>query len=215
MDLEIFTVATEETPGFRCLMRSLDACGFAPSVLGLGLPVLGLCWKFKQFIYAARASAAATVLFADGYDTICLEPAPLVLEKFRALGHPIVFSFEHQARPEFYLALNSGLIIADRLALVGMFPNALLDELFPNHFNDQLQLQLLWSWHPDRFRLDTESRLFYSQCPLAPDLVLSDGRFVNPRTGLAPSFVHGPGRASLRNVCEGLPFLQPQPSTSI
>jgi|SRR5437016_2713392 len=90
--------------------------------------------------------------------------------------------------------------MARRDYALDIMTDALLADFFPDHFNDQFQIQALYSWHPDWFKLDKESRLFYTQNPLAADLVARNARLVNPLTGIAPSFVHAPNNSDLTNV---------------
>jgi hypothetical protein len=183
---EIFTVATERNEGFARFSASLTAFGVQPTVRGTGETFYGYAWRFKKLVSAVRASSSTTILFADSYDTLCLASPLLALERFQLLGHPIVFSFEPQRQPEPYLALNAGLMIADRAAFLDVFTERLVEELFPDHFNDQLQLQALLSWQSDLFRLDVDSQIFFTSLAGAP---------VPPSR--TPIFVHAPYGDSL------------------
>jgi hypothetical protein len=185
-DLEIFTVATERNAGFERFYSSVARFGVRPKVCGIGEFFHGYAWRFKRLIAAARESVAEVVLFADAFDSVAIEDPTVAVGRFSALGHPIVFSFEPQRQPEPYLALNAGLMIADRGALLELFTDRVLDELFPDHFNDQLQLQAMLSWQPDLFRVDVESQIFYTSISGAP---------FSP--GPKPVFVHGPYGSSL------------------
>ncbi len=157
---------------------------------------------------AAHASQANVLIHTDAYDCVCLQPLGELLEKFQALKHPIVFSFEGHHQPEYWLALNSGLVVAHREAFLDVFALDGLEECFPDHFNDQNQIQMLYSWHPEWFSLDTDSRLFYTQTPRVPPLVQRGGSLVNPLTGTKPSFVHGPHNSDLSNVDEWIASLK-------
>jgi hypothetical protein len=77
---------------------------------------------------------------------------------------------------------------------------ATLEELFPDHFNDMYQIQSLYSWKPEAFKLDRESVLFHTAGPRQAVLETRNGKLVNPETGKAPSFVHGPNRWDLSQV---------------
>src|SRR6266704_18597 len=119
MTVELFTVATHPTPGLARLQKSSARVGVAMTILGEREPEYwGHGWKWKTFIRAAKLSSADTIIHCDGYDSVCLEPLAAILRKFESLRHPVVFSFEPQAQPEFWLALNSGLLIADRRTLL-------------------------------------------------------------------------------------------------
>jgi hypothetical protein len=186
LSIEVFTVATERNDGFLRFSSSLARFGVVPILRGVGEFFHGYGWRFKKLVSAVRNSLADVVLFADAFDTVCLESPSLALERFAALQHPIVFSFEPQPPPERYLGLNAGLMIAERAAFLDVFTDRVLEELFPDHFNDQIQLQALLSWQPDLFRLDTSSQIFFTSL-----------RGESYRIGTAPVFVHAPYGGSL------------------
>ena len=125
---------------------------------------------------------------------------PDLSTKFASLAHPIVFSYEPQSQPEPWLALNPGLMMADRNALLAVFDDGTLDGLFPDHFNDLYQIQSLYSWKPDAFKVDTQGVLFHTVGPRSPDLVIKNNLLENPNTGKSPSFVHGPNNWDLSKV---------------
>jgi hypothetical protein len=201
MTAELFTVATQVTPGLTRFQASLTKFGTSISVLGASEPEYwGMGWRWKTFIRAAQASAADVVIHCDAYDTLCLERLDSVLAKFASMAQPIVFSYEPQAQPEFWLGLNPGLMMAQREALLAVFDDRTLEELFPDHFNDMYQLQSLYSWKPAAFTLDKASVVFHTVAPRSPELVVQNSRLVNAATGQAPSFVHGPAQADLSGV---------------
>jgi hypothetical protein len=201
MSVELFTVATQPTPGLTRLQSSLSKFNVPITILGQGeREYWGHGWRWKTFIRAARASTADTVIHCDGYDSVCLDSLPNLLAKFASLSHPVVFSFEPQAQPEPWLVLNSGLMMADRNALLAVFNEGTLEALFPDHFNDLYQIQSLYSWKPDAFKVDTQGVLFHTLGPRSPELVVQNGRLANPDTGKSPSFAHGPGNWDLSKV---------------
>jgi hypothetical protein len=190
LSLEISSVATEQNEGFVRFSASLAAFGVQPTVRGTGEVFHGYAWRFKQLVSAVRASTADLILFADAYDTLCLANPLLALPTFQSFGHPIVFSFEPQRQPEPYLALNAGLMMANRSAFLDVFTDAVLEQLFPDHFNDQLQLQAMLSWQPDLFRLDVNSHLFFTSLSGAPIPPSRTPIFVHaPYGGPLPNFV--------------------------
>jgi hypothetical protein len=190
--VQIFTVATERNAGLDRFSASLTRFAAQPVVCGRGEFFHGYAWRFKKLVAAVREATADVVVFADAYDSVCLEDPALALERFAALGHPIVFSFEAQKQPEPYLGLNAGLMIAERAGFLDVFTDKLLEELFPDHFNDQIQLQTMLSWVPDLFRLDIHSEIFFTSL---------NGRAFAPSA--KPVFVHGPYGGSLE-------WLEPQ-----
>jgi hypothetical protein len=186
LSIEVFTVATERNEGFLRFSSSLARFAVVPNLSGVGEFFHGYGWRFKKLVSSVRTSLAEVILFADAFDTVCLEPPLLALERFAALQHPIVFSFEPQSQPEPYLGLNAGLMIAEKTAFLDVFNDRVLDELFPDHFNDQIQLQALLSWQPDLFRLDVASQIFFTSL-----------RGASYPVGATPVFVHAPYGGSL------------------
>ncbi len=201
MSTELFTVATKPTQGLARLQASLTKFGVPVTVLGQSEPqFLGLGWKWKAFVRGAKASSADTVAFCDGYDTICVDSLQDMTAKFASLAHPIVFSYEPHGQPEPWLSLNPGLMMADRNALLEEFNDELLEELIPDHFNDMYQIQSLYSWKPDTFKVDRDGVLFHTIGPRSPELVVKNNRLENLDTGKSPAFVHGPGNWDLSKV---------------
>ena len=87
--------------------------------------------------------------------------------------------------------------MADRRTLLGVFDDGTLESLFPDHFNDMYQIQSMYSWKPDAFRLDREGILFHTVSSRSPQLIIKDNRPTNPDTGRSPSFVHAPQNGDL------------------
>ena len=201
MTAELFTVATKVTSGLERLQMSLAKFEVPMTILGQGeAEFWGYGWRWKTFIRALNDSASDTVVHCDAYDTMCLEPLDSLLAKFATFSHPIVFGYEAQDQPEFWLGLNPGLMMADRKALLDVFDDKTLEELFPNHFNDMYQLQSLYSWYPSTFTLDRQGTMFHTLSPRSPELVVQDNKLINPATGLAPSFIHAPYGRDLAKV---------------
>lgn len=210
MSTELFTVVTRATPGLARLRASLDKFGLPITVLGTGeAEYWGHGWKWKTFIRAARASTADLVVHCDAYDSLCLTPLSELQAKFASLSHPIVFSYEPQAQPEFWLGLNSGLMMAERAALLKVFHERCLEEFFPDHFNDQYQIQAMYSWQPEAFKLDRDGILFHTLGPRSTNLTVRNNRLFNAATGAAPSFVHAPSGWDLSDVEQALATVNP------
>jgi len=201
MTTEVFTVATQATEGLTRLQTSLSKFGVPITILGQGEQQFwGLGWKWKTLIRAARASSVDTVLFCDAYDSMCLDSLTSIANKFASLGHKILFSYESQSQPEYWLGLNCGLVMADRKTILGLFDERTIDDFMPNHFIDQDLIQSLYARSPDAFALDTEGRLFHTVGARSVELVEKDNQLVNPITGYAPSFVHAPYGRDLSKI---------------
>jgi hypothetical protein len=201
MSAELFSVATQSTPGLARLQTSLSKFAVPITILGQGeREYWGHGWRWKTFVRAAKASTADIVIHCDAYDSMCLSSLSDLLAKFASLAHPVVFSYEPQSQPEPWLAINPGLMMADRNALLAVFDDGTLEGLFPDHFNDLYQIQSLYSWKPNAFKVDTQGVLFHTLGPRSPDLVVNNNRLENPNTGKSPSFVHGPNNWDLSKV---------------
>ena len=201
MSAELFTVATQSTPGLTRLQLSLSKFAVPITVLGQGeREYWGHGWRWKTFIRAAKTSTADIVIHCDAYDSLCLSSLADLTAKFASLSHPIVFSHEPQSQPEPWLALNPGLMMANRQALLAEFNDETLEALFPDHFNDLYQIQSLYGWKPNAFKVDTQGVLFHTLGPRSTALVVQNNRLVNPATGQSPAFVHGPNRWDLSSV---------------
>src|ERR1044072_3922573 len=122
MATELFTVATKPDPGLTRLQASLTKFSVPLTVLGQNeAEYWGHCWRWKTVIRAARESSADIVMHCDGYDVMCLDSLSSVESKFASLNHPIVFGYEPQVQPEFWLGLQTGIMIAERDALIEVF----------------------------------------------------------------------------------------------
>lgn len=201
MRIDAFTIATSPTAGLSRLTGSLAKVGFPVTLLGENEPTFrGYGWKWKTFVHAARRSVADTVMYFDGYDSVCMGPEAELPDKITELRHPIVFGNAPHVQPEWWLSLDAGLVVANREALVTVFHEKLLEEMFQDHVNDQEQLQSLFCWDRSVFALDLMGLVFHTICPRSPELVPRNNRLVNPETGRAPTFVHAPRNGDLSKV---------------
>jgi len=205
MRVDLLTVATARTAGLDRLEFSLRRFGHRLRAVGFGEYFHGFGWRLKRLVRAIGESTADVIIHLDAYDTVCLEPLPVALEAFRLMGKPVLASFEPAPQPEYWLTLNPGMIIGYRDALLAVFTDTVLDALFPDHFNDMYQMQLLWANDQSLFAVDSGERIFFTQSALNPHRLERRGKLlVNPRTSSMPAFVHAPNGASLDNVEEWL-----------
>lgn len=203
MKAELFTIATEPTAGLARLQKSLAAFGVPITLLGQGNYYAGHCWRWKTFISAARSSQADVVIHCDAYDSICLATLDEMLNRFASLAHPIVFSCWPSFGPGLSRVLNPGLMMAQRETLVSVFNDELFDTFFPDHFNDETQINSLHGWNPGQFKADEEEQLFHIAGPGSAALMESNGRLVNA-SGVSPCFVHGPNRWDISDTADWL-----------
>lgn len=170
---EVVTVATHPHghDGFRLFSESCTRHGITPRVIEIGSEWRGFGWRFKSVIRHLRSIDAEFVLHSDSYDAIALAPLAIAEEKFKALAHPWVFSWQIDPldRPEEYLHLCAGLWMGRRDYILDTISDAWINEFFPDHFNDEYQLQAMLSWSPGMFKLDAGNTLFSSTMDLTPE----------------------------------------------
>jgi hypothetical protein len=168
--IEVVTVATEPHGGFQLFADSCATHGIQPHVIEQGSEWRGFAWRFKAVIRYLRTLQSEFVLHSDCFDAIALAPLEVAQAKFDALGHPWVFSWQPDllGRPEPFLNLCAGLWMGRREYILDTITDAWMDEIFPDHFNDEFQLQLMLALSPGLFALDAGSTLFYSSPDLNP-----------------------------------------------
>jgi len=69
------------------------------------------------------------------------------------------------------------------------------------------QIQSLYSWKPNSFKVDTQGVLFHTLGPRSPELGATNNRLENPNTGKSPAFLHGPNNWNLSNIEQWLAAL--------
>ncbi|XP_023245180.1 procollagen-lysine,2-oxoglutarate 5-dioxygenase 1-like [Copidosoma floridanum] len=154
-DALVFTVATNETEGFRRFARSTEVHGFRDQLRVLGL---GQAWRggdvkryagggqkvnlFREALEEYKDDADKVVLFTDSYDVIFLAGLDDVVRKFKEWdgGARVVFSAEEYCWPDAKLAseypevkrgkryLNSGGIIGYANDLYGILNSAEIED---------------------------------------------------------------------------------------
>lgn len=131
-DILVFTVATEETDGFRRYLDSAKEFNINPTVLGFGetwkggeiTTKPGGGWKvklLKEALQSHRDDKDKIIIFTDGYDVIFANDLDHILKKFDKIDAKVLFSAEPYCWPDKTLAakypevkdgnryLNSGL----------------------------------------------------------------------------------------------------------
>ncbi|XP_076756253.1 procollagen lysyl hydroxylase isoform X2 [Xylocopa sonorina] len=117
-DVLVFTVATNETDGYKRFLRSVDVNGFRDNlrVLGLGKPWLGGDnvktsvgggYKINLLIKALenyKNEDERIVIFTDSYDVLYLSGLAGIVNKFKSMNARILFSAEGSCWPDKSLA---------------------------------------------------------------------------------------------------------------
>ena len=208
MNTEFLTVASEFTNGLQRLIRSLQAHGIRPTVLGLDQPYLGNFHKLYHVLdYVNSNSGLGTIVFADAYDVVAAGTLEEIVETYRQFNSPIVFSAERYCWPDLlmvdsypatdtpYRFLCSGLWVGEADAIRQLFIAA-LDLLRPSRLDDQHLLSLLYTSGYQPFTLDTGAELFQSLNDAESDVVWRDGRMHNLVTGSTPLLFHANGKSN-------------------
>lgn len=131
----VYTVATDETDGFRRYLDSANEFNITPIVLGFGEEWKGGLinkqpgggWKINLLKETLKNlkddDNNRIVLFTDGYDVIFLNNLNKIVETFKNMKHNVLFSAETYCWPDTQLAskypprddgkryLNSGMFI--------------------------------------------------------------------------------------------------------
>jgi hypothetical protein len=207
-DLIHITYASRECYHLHRLLTSAAHWGISVQVLGMNEPWEG----FLQKLAAVRRFLAGLpgdrmVLFTDAYDTIYLQPGPVMERQFHTFDRPVVFSAEmsfhapgnetiaarYPPSPTIYRYLNSGGFIGFAAPLAKVLARILAD---PQTDDDQSLLSRYFLDHPDEIALDYRSELFVntSNRQYDEDLECREGRLYNRQTGTWPCILHTPGK---------------------
>ncbi|XP_017885394.2 procollagen-lysine,2-oxoglutarate 5-dioxygenase, partial [Ceratina calcarata] len=225
-DVLVFTVATNETDGYRRYLRSVNVYGFRDNlnVLGMGKPWLGGNVKLyvgggykvnllKKALEPYKDDDQRIVLFTDSYDVIYLAGLPEIIQKFKSMNARVLFAAEGSCWPDKSLAskyppangakryLNSGGFIgyaSDIYALLTHTP-------IKDKEDDQLFYTLLYLDETMRDRhkikLDHKSDIFQNLYGAVADVELKfesgKASLVNTVYKTEPLILHGNGHSKL------------------
>uniref|UniRef100_A0A0C9QUP7 PLOD1 protein n=1 Tax=Fopius arisanus TaxID=64838 RepID=A0A0C9QUP7_9HYME len=115
-DILVFTVASNQTDGFKRYLRSAKVQGFEGKirVLGVGQPWKGGNMKsvggaykinlLKRALKEFKDDTQRIILMTDGYDVIFLAPLEAIISRFKLFGARILFSAEGFCWPNKSLA---------------------------------------------------------------------------------------------------------------
>ncbi|EDW19270.1 procollagen-lysine,2-oxoglutarate 5-dioxygenase [Drosophila mojavensis] len=223
--IKVFTVATEQTDGYRRYIRSAQVYDIEVTTLGLGeewqggdMKGLGGGYKInllRKAVEELKDAEDTIILFTDSYDVVFTAPLTEILEKFKESGAKVLFSAEKYCWPDKSLAdsypavgakesryLNSG-------AFIGYAPQVveLLKEEIEDTGDDQLYYTKIFLDEAKRaklnIKLDTQSRLFQSlngaqnDVKLEVDLDSNQGVLQNIDFLTTPAIIHGNGPSKI------------------
>lgn len=172
----VYTVATEETDGFRRYLESAKEFNINPTVLGFGETWKGGeirikpggGWKVKLLKEALRThqdQKDKIVLFTDGYDVIFVKNMDYIIQKFEKSGAKVLFSAEPYCWPDKNLAskypeveggnryLNSGLYMGYVPEILKVLEREELKD------DDDDQLYFTNAYLDEKFREEVNMRL--------------------------------------------------------
>ncbi|KAI4501102.1 hypothetical protein M0802_003905 [Mischocyttarus mexicanus] len=225
-DVLIFTVATNETDGFKRYIRSTEVYGFRDYVRVLGL---GKEWKggnvktsrgggykvnlLKDALKDYRTDKKRIVIFTDSYDVIFLAQISEIIEKFKETEARILFSAEGYCWPDQNLSskypqvvkgkryLNSGGFMGYAFDVFEILNTATIkdledDQLF--YTNVYLDEKLR---EKHKIKLDHKSEIFQNLHGAVADVELifkeQEAHLQNTVYKTAPLIVHGNGYSKL------------------
>ncbi|XP_033224283.1 procollagen-lysine,2-oxoglutarate 5-dioxygenase isoform X1 [Belonocnema kinseyi] len=221
-DVVVFTVATNDTDGFRRYVRSARVNGFDDKLKVLGF---GEVWKggnvrkyaggghkvnlFKKALEEYKDDTEKIIIFTDSYDLVFLSDLDTILEKFKEFDSRILFSAESNCWPDKSLAskypsvargkrfLNSGGIIGFATDLYSILSYREIedsddDQLFFTHIYLDPELR-----EKHKIKLDHKSEIFQNLYGAVADVELrfkgNDAYLQNTAYNTVPLVVHGNG----------------------
>lgn len=226
--MKFVSIATRSSPRLVLLKSSCAHNGIDLEILGEGEPYPGNGTKIKLLCdYLERLAPDEVVLYLDAYDTVFLAGSEEIEEKFRALGHPVVFSAEQNCSvngsawlrfdawrryPRFrkpYRYINAGSLIGEAKPMLEALRRA---NIPPAAKSDQSLLHLFFVANPDVFSLDDRHTIFTCTAGRTglemDDYAVEGDRLRNRITGTLPCVLHCPGKNyyGLERLTAKLPF---------
>ncbi|KAG7212693.1 hypothetical protein KM043_012970 [Ampulex compressa] len=224
-DVLIFTVASNETDGFKMFLRSAEVYGMRNNLHVLGL---GEAWKggnmqyagggykvnlLKQALEKYKDDKERIVIVTDSYDVIFLNELEEIVDRFLASGARVLFSSETTCWPDRSLAskyppvargkryLNSGGFIgylSDVYSIVSLVE--LKDEDDDQLFYTKVYLdEEIRTRH--KIKLDHKSEIFQCLYGAVADVELrfkgEDAYLQNTAYNTVPLILHGNGHSKI------------------
>ncbi|KAH6934059.1 hypothetical protein HPB50_019801 [Hyalomma asiaticum] len=225
--LVIFTVASDETDGFKRFARSAKIYGLQPKILGMHEEWLGgdmakgmgggyKVRLLKKALEDYKDAVATLIMFVDSYDVIFTAGEDEILRKFYKFNSNVVFSAEGFCWPDRSLAeaypkssgerfLNSGGFIGYAPQLYSIVSSSDLeddadDQLFYTKVYLNEDLRRKWG-----IKLDHKAEIFQNLNGAVGDVELlgldSEPYLHNSAYGTTPLVIHGngPSKVTLNN----------------
>lgn len=211
-ELVTLTTASTVSRNMPEFLESSRRHGLSPIVMGLGAEWFGLGIKVRlihQFVRTMKREQV--VLFADAWDSLVVKAAGTILEKFRSLRHPLVFSAERNCWPRAdlealyphaptpYRFLNSGGWIGEAGYVADLLQRWGAERITASERSDQEWWSERFIAEPAAIHLDVYCKLF--QCmEVGEDHLENRGGIYNRVTGEYPSVIHALGRQDVSHL---------------
>ncbi|XP_048505479.1 procollagen-lysine,2-oxoglutarate 5-dioxygenase isoform X1 [Athalia rosae] len=225
-DVLVFTVATNETDGYKRYIRSAAVNGFKDKVQVLGL---GEIWKggdvqrfpggahkinlLKKKLEAYKDETEKIVLFTDSYDVIFLNNLNAIVEKFKSFDARVWFSAEGYCWPDKSAEskypkvtrgkryLNSGGFIGYASNIYAIVTSSSIQDTDDDQrFYTNLYLDAEFR-EKHQIQLDHKSEIFQNLNGAVADVELrfkgNDAYLQNVAYNTAPLILHGNGHSKL------------------
>ncbi len=191
--LHLCTVVSFQNQSLDLLRSSALSHGMDLEVIGLERPLKnGFTKLYRIQEYLKTLPDSDIVLYVDAFNTLILGTEEELLEHYRTLNTPCIFSAEKALTPKDSLAglrikypsSDSSFKYLDSGAYMGRvgFLKLMIDEVISNHYqiplrqylelqNDQLHLHRYYAQNPTLIKLDTRNALFLTLSNLKPEEV--------------------------------------------
>lgn len=225
--MKFITVDTAASPKLERLKRSCRHHGIPLEVIGEGRPYPGHGAKIEYVIeYLSVQDPDEIVMYVDGYDVVFLAGAEEIERKFRAFGHPFVFSTEQNCNvngglfarfPVWfrypkgkgpYRFINAGTFVGK----AGYMRDLLRRIDATQAASDQTVINRYYVKHQSEFALDYEQEIFTCTAGRTgleeEDYRVEGGRLRNLVTNSLPCILHCPGKnfIGLEKIVSKLPI---------
>ena len=217
----LITISTKKHPDMERFVKSAEAHGFKPNVLGLKenktlghstgkMTMKGyqgdFGFKLKYILdFCKKRNPNDIVLYTDCWDVIIVGDCNDLLKKYKAFHKDIVFSAEKLCMPQpmsFYKYnwyndsfpyLNAGVMIGNAGTIISFIEKFWKQDEFTD---DQGLWQTIYLENKDKIGLDTEATMFLTTSfTKMNNYIYEDNKLKYLETETFPSVVHFPGPA--------------------
>jgi len=219
----LMTISTKKHPDMERFVKSAEAHGFKPNVLGLKenktvghskakLTMKGyqgdFGFKLKYILdFCKKRNPNDIILYTDCWDVIIVGDCDDLLKKYKAFHKDIVFSgdktcfsqpmsfYKFNWYTDTFPYLNAGVMIGKAGTIISLIEKYWKQDEFTD---DQYLWQTVYLENKDKIGLDTEVTMFLTTASTKmKDYVYENNKLKYLETNTFPSIVHAPGYESL------------------